>query len=173
MVRTKPWTRTEIRPNGNQPVRRCRSSCLDSLSYPSDFHSNLAECPTDTSLLFCRQLSRFSIPMIQLQQGAAYSDNLRDVSEATFEADAVAVVIWNMHRMKREGFARCSKRSTSTPPKPRVVGRRLVTPRAEPPARRSRSVCWSRAHRLRDDRRRVTRKRPARTALNFHTIGEA
>jgi hypothetical protein len=26
--------------------------------------------------------------MIQLQQGAAYSDNHRDVSEAVFEADA-------------------------------------------------------------------------------------
>jgi len=32
--------------------------------------------------------------MIQLQQGAAYSDNQRDVSEAAFEADAVEVVIW-------------------------------------------------------------------------------
>jgi hypothetical protein len=44
-------------------------------SYPSDFRSNLAECPTDTSLCFCPQLSRFSIPMVQLQQGAAHSDN--------------------------------------------------------------------------------------------------
>jgi hypothetical protein len=33
--------------------------------------------------------------MIQLQQGAAYSDNHRDVSETAFEADAVAIVIWN------------------------------------------------------------------------------
>jgi hypothetical protein len=66
--------------------------------------------------------------MIQLQQGTAYNDNLCDVSEATFEADAVAVVIWNMLRTKPESFARCSKRSTSTPPKPRVVGRRLVAP---------------------------------------------
>jgi hypothetical protein len=48
--------------------------------------------------------------MIQLQQGAAYSDNNRDVSEAAFEADAVAVVIWNTlpwwgsAQLKRRGF---------------------------------------------------------------------
>jgi putative DNA primase/helicase len=34
----------------------------------------------------------------------AYSDNRRDVSEAAFEADAVAVAIWNMLRTKPEGF---------------------------------------------------------------------
>jgi hypothetical protein len=102
--------RTEIRANGNQPVRRRKSSNPDSLSNPSDFHSNLAECSTDTSLPFCPQPSRFSIPMIQLQQGAAYSDNNRDVSEAAFEADAVAVVIWNTlpwwgsAQLKRRGF---------------------------------------------------------------------
>jgi hypothetical protein len=32
--------------------------------------------------------------MIQFQRGAAYSDNQRNVSEAAFEADALAVVIW-------------------------------------------------------------------------------
>lgn len=32
--------------------------------------------------------------MIQFRQGAAYSDNQRNVSEAAFEANAVAVVIW-------------------------------------------------------------------------------
>jgi hypothetical protein len=51
-----------------------------------------------------------------------------------FEADAVAVVIWNTLRTKPEGFARSrkdqeeiKKRSTSIPPKPRVVGRRLFS----------------------------------------------
>jgi hypothetical protein len=47
--------------------------------------------------------------MIQLQQGAAYSDNHRDVSETAFEADAVAIVIWNTLRTKPEGFARSRK----------------------------------------------------------------
>src|SRR6266702_4744742 len=53
IVRARPWTRTEIRANGNQPVRRRKSSKPDSLSNPSDFHSNLAECSTDSSLPFC------------------------------------------------------------------------------------------------------------------------
>jgi hypothetical protein len=44
--------------------------------------------------------------MIQLQQGAAQNDKHRDVSEVTFEADAVAVVIWNALRTKPEIFAR-------------------------------------------------------------------
>jgi len=59
--------------------------------------------------------------MIQFQQGAFYSENRRDLSEAAFEADAVAVAIWSVLRAKPEGFARCSKRSTTTPPKPRIV----------------------------------------------------
>jgi hypothetical protein len=71
--------------------------------------------------------------MIQLQQGAAYSDNRRDVSEAAFEAEAVAVAVWNMLRTKPEGFARCSTRS---PPKPRAV------PSIGRSRRRRRAIVW-------------------------------
>ena len=38
-------------------VNRAASTACIILSCPSDFHSNLAECATDTSLLFCRQPS--------------------------------------------------------------------------------------------------------------------
>jgi len=68
--------------------------------------------------------------MIQLQKGAAYSDNHRDVSEAAFEADAVAVVIWSTLRTKPRALPaleKIKKRSTSIPPKPRVVRRRLIS----------------------------------------------
>jgi hypothetical protein len=114
--------------------------------------------------------------MIQLQQGAAYSDNHRDVSEAAFEADAVTVVIWNTLRTKPEGFARSRKDQEEINKYPTETAHRrppIDYRRAELPARHSRSVCWSRADRLRDDQRRVVRKRPAQTARNFHTIGGA
>ena len=103
--------------------------------------------------------------MIQLQQGAAYSDNQRDVSEAAFEADAVEVVIWT---------------SFERPRGPRTLLEEInnyptETTRRRPPIGYPQSgttspafpVCWSRADRLRNDRRRVAGKRPARTALNF------
>jgi hypothetical protein len=113
--------------------------------------------------------------MIQLQQGAAYSDNHRDVSEAAFEADAAAAVIWNALRTIPEGFARSRRDQERINKYPAETTRRpsIVYPRAEVPAQRSRSVYWSLADSFRDDRRRVIAKRPAQTALNFHTIGEA
>jgi len=49
-IRTEPWL---------------KASYHDPPTNPSDFHSNLAKYPTVTSLLFCPQLSRFSIPTIQ------------------------------------------------------------------------------------------------------------
>jgi hypothetical protein len=112
-----------------------------------------------------------SIPMIQLQQGAAYSDNQRDVSEAAFEADTVAVVIWNMLRTKPQGFARRSRdqqlhhrnhaslavnwlvpRGTTSPTFPVSV---LVACR--PPLRRSASRDW---------------EAPGSNGAELHTIGE-
>jgi hypothetical protein len=96
--------------------------------------------------------------MIQLQQGAAYSDNHRDVSEAAFEADAVAVAIWNTLRTKPEGFARSRKDQEEINKNPTETTRHRPSidyPCAELPARHSRSVCWSLAESFRDDRRRV------------------
>jgi len=104
--------------------------------------------------------------MIQLQQGAAYSDNQRDVSEAAFEADAVEVVIWTSFERPR-GPRTLLEEINNYPTETTRRRPPLGYPRAELPVRRSRSVCWSRSDRLRDDRRRVTGKRPARTALNF------
>jgi hypothetical protein len=107
--------------------------------------------------------------MIQLQQGAAYSDNQRDVSEAAFEADAVEVVIWTS--FERPGGLRTLLEEINNYPTETTLRRPPIGyPRPELPAQRSRSVCWSRADRLRNDRRRVTGKRRA----EFHTtIGEA
>jgi hypothetical protein len=114
--------------------------------------------------------------MIQFQQGAAYSDNQRDMSEAAFEADAVAAVIWNTLRTIPEGFARSRRDQEKINKYPAEITRRpsIVCPRAEEvPAQRSRSVCRSLPDSFLDDRRRVIAKRPAQTPLNFHTIGEA
>jgi hypothetical protein len=110
--------------------------------------------------------------MIQLQQGATYSDNRRDVSEATFEADAVAVAIWNMLRTKPDGFARCSKRSTITPPKPRGVAHRLVIPRGTTSPAFPVSVL--RADRLRERSASRDGEAPGSNGAEFRTtIGEA
>jgi len=105
--------------------------------------------------------------MIQLRQGEAYSDNHRDVSQSRFrggcgggcdlecasnDAGGLVTLLEEINKYRTETTRR-------RPP--------IGYPRAELPARRSRSVYWSRAGRIRDDRRRVMRKRPARTALNF------
>ena len=109
--------------------------------------------------------------MIQFLQGAAYSDNQRDVSEAAFEADAVELVIWTS--FERPGGLLMLLEEINNYPTETTRRPSIVYPRAEVPAQRSRSVCWSLADSFRDDRRRVMGKRPAQTALNFHTIGEA
>jgi hypothetical protein len=98
------------------------------------------------------------------------------VSETAFEADAVAIVIWNTLRTKPEGFARSRKDQEEINKYPTETARSrppIDYRRAELPAQHSRSVCWSRVDRLRDDRRRVMGKRQTQTARNFHTIGEA
>ena len=68
---------TRPRPSGHE--RQLERGCLPREIFtegrdPSDLHSNLAKCPTDTSFLFAPQFSRFCIPIIQLQQETAYCD---------------------------------------------------------------------------------------------------
>src|SRR5262249_45704999 len=59
------WTRKQKQTNGNRLVSRCKAAWpLSVCVHPSDFHSNPAECPTDTSLLFCLHLFWCSIPII-------------------------------------------------------------------------------------------------------------
>jgi hypothetical protein len=101
--------------------------------------------------------------MIQFQQGAAYGDNQRNVSETAFEADAVAVVIWTSLEQPR---------GTRTPLEENSYP--IETTRHRPPIGYPARNCQPcvpgqcvGSVRTAFDRRRVTGKRPARTALNF------
>jgi hypothetical protein len=108
--------------------------------------------------------------VIQLQQGAAYSDNHRDVSEAALEADAVAAAIWNTLRTKPEGFARSRRDQEEInkyPAETRVVRRSFTPARKYQPSVPGQCVGRS------PTAFAAMGKRPAQTLLNFQTIGEA
>ncbi len=78
---TRPWKPAEIR---RQFVHDGSYSIYDFFS-PSDFHANLAGCPTFGSLLLRRTFLRFPCLRVHLQRGGLHYDQL-ELSEVIFEA---------------------------------------------------------------------------------------
>ena len=154
---------TEIRPNGNQAVRRCKSSCLTiwlSLRFPL----KCSQTPDEQFVsLFAAGFS-----VLHCDDSASAGDGFTVTIRGCVRS-SLAIVIWNMLRPKPEGSARSSNRSTTKSPKPRVVVRRLVTPRGTT----SQAVSVS-ATRRRPSGRSPSRdgEMPGSRGAEFCTMGE-